>query len=31
MTAPGMVDMVIGFLLLDERDARTLAALRVTP
>jgi fluoroquinolone transport system permease protein len=23
--------MVIGFLLLDERDARTLAALRVTP
>jgi len=25
------VGMVIGFLLLDERDARTLAALRVTP
>ena len=31
MTAPGIVGMVIGFLLLDERDARTLAALRVTP
>ena len=31
MTAPGMVGMVIGFLLLDERDARTLMALRVTP
>jgi fluoroquinolone transport system permease protein len=31
MTAPGMVGMVVGFLLLDERDARTLAALRVTP
>jgi fluoroquinolone transport system permease protein len=31
MTAPGMVGMVIGFLLLDERDARTLAALRTTP
>jgi fluoroquinolone transport system permease protein len=31
MTAPGIVGMVIGFLLLDERDARTLMALRVTP
>jgi fluoroquinolone transport system permease protein len=31
MTAPGMVGMVIGFLLLDERDARTLTALRTTP
>ena len=31
MTAPGIAGMVIGFLLLDERDARTLAALRVTP
>jgi len=31
MTAPGIVGMVIGFLLLDERDARTLSALRVTP
>jgi hypothetical protein len=31
MTAPGLVGMVIGFLLLDERDARTLQALRVTP
>jgi len=31
MTAPGIVGMVIGFLLLDERDARTLVALRVTP
>jgi fluoroquinolone transport system permease protein len=31
MTAPGMVGMVIGFLFLDERDARTLTALRVTP
>jgi fluoroquinolone transport system permease protein len=31
MTAPGMVGMVIGFLLLDERDARTLSALRTTP
>jgi fluoroquinolone transport system permease protein len=31
MTAPGMVGMVVGFLLLDERDARTLAALRTTP
>jgi fluoroquinolone transport system permease protein len=31
MTAPGIVGMVIGFLLLDERDARTLDALRVTP
>lgn len=31
MTAPAIVGMVIGFLLLDERDARTLVALRVTP
>jgi len=31
MTAPGIVGMVIGFLFLDERDARTLTALRVTP
>jgi fluoroquinolone transport system permease protein len=31
MTAPGIVGMVIGFMLLDERDARTLDALRVTP
>ena len=31
MTAPGIVGMVVGFLLLDEQDARTLTALRVTP
>ena len=31
MTAPGIVGMVIGFLLLDQRDARTLSTLRVTP
>lgn len=31
MTAPGIVGMVIGFLLLDERDARTLMAIRITP
>jgi fluoroquinolone transport system permease protein len=31
MTAPGIVGMVIGFLFLDERDARTLTALRTTP
>lgn len=31
MTAPGIVGMVVGFMLLDERDARTLSALRVTP
>jgi fluoroquinolone transport system permease protein len=31
MTAPGIVGMVIGFLLLDERDSRTLLALRTTP
>jgi fluoroquinolone transport system permease protein len=31
MTAPGIVGLVVGFLLLDERDARTLTALRVTP
>lgn len=31
MTAPGLVGFVVGFLLLDERDAGTLRALRVTP
>jgi hypothetical protein len=31
MTAPGLIGFVIGFLLLDERDAGTLRALRVTP
>jgi len=31
MSAPGMVGFVIGFLLLDERDAGTLKALRVSP
>jgi fluoroquinolone transport system permease protein len=31
MTASGIVGMVVGFLLLDERDAHTLTALRVTP
>jgi fluoroquinolone transport system permease protein len=31
MTAAGIVGMVVGFLLLDERDARTLTAIRVTP
>ena len=31
MSAPGMIGFVIGFLLLDERDAGTLRALRVTP
>jgi hypothetical protein len=31
MTAPGMIGFVIGFLLLDERDAGTLKALRITP
>ncbi|MEO8257019.1 MAG: ABC transporter [Acidobacteriota bacterium] len=31
MTAPGIVGMVIGFLMLDERDTGTLSALRVTP
>jgi fluoroquinolone transport system permease protein len=31
MTAPGIVGMVMGFLLLDERDAKTLSALRVMP
>jgi hypothetical protein len=31
MTAPGIVGMIVGFLLLDERDSRTLVALRVTP
>jgi fluoroquinolone transport system permease protein len=31
ITAPVMCGMVIGFLMLDERDDRTLFALRVTP
>lgn len=31
MSAPGIIGFVIGFLLLDERDAGTLRALRVTP
>jgi fluoroquinolone transport system permease protein len=31
ITAPVMCGMVVGFLLLDERDDRTLLALRVTP
>jgi fluoroquinolone transport system permease protein len=31
ITAPVMCGMVIGFLLLDERDDRTLLALRATP
>lgn len=31
MTAPGIVGMIAGFLLLDERDDRTLTALLVTP
>jgi fluoroquinolone transport system permease protein len=31
ITAPVMCGMVIGFLLLDERDDRTMLALRVTP
>jgi fluoroquinolone transport system permease protein len=31
ITAPALCGMVIGFLLLDERDDRTLLALRVTP
>jgi fluoroquinolone transport system permease protein len=31
ITAPVMCGMVIGFLMLDERDDRTLLALRVTP
>lgn len=31
LTAPGIVGMVVGFLLLDERDSRTLLALRTTP
>jgi fluoroquinolone transport system permease protein len=29
--APALVGMVVGFLLLDQRDDRTLTALRVTP
>lgn len=31
LLAPTMVGMVVGFLLLDERDDRTLSALLVTP
>lgn len=31
MTAPGIVGLIVGFLLLDERNAGTLSALRVTP
>lgn len=31
MTPPGIVGLVTGFLLLDERDSKTLTALRVTP
>lgn len=31
LTAPGMIGMVVGFLLLDERDDRVLSALMVTP
>ena len=31
LMAPSMVGMVVGFLLLDERDDRTLTALTVTP
>ena len=31
MMAPGIVGMITGFMLLDERDSRTLTALRVTP
>jgi fluoroquinolone transport system permease protein len=31
VNSSGIVGMVIGFLLLDERDSRTLSALRVTP
>jgi len=31
MSAAGMAGIVIGFVLLDERDERTLTALRVTP
>lgn len=31
MTAPSIVGMVTGFLLLDERDARVMTALLVTP
>lgn len=31
MLAPTLIGMVIGFLLLDERDDRTLQALQVTP
>lgn len=31
ITTPMLTGMVIGFLLLDEKDARTLSALQVTP
>ncbi|MEP7272646.1 MAG: ABC transporter permease, partial [Acidobacteriota bacterium] len=31
LIAPALCGMVVGFLLLDERDDRTLLALRVTP
>lgn len=31
LMTPALTGMVIGFLLLDEKDARTLAALQVTP
>ncbi|MCC6742874.1 MAG: hypothetical protein IT175_03345 [Acidobacteria bacterium] len=31
MMPPGLVGMIVGFLLLDERDDRTLTALLVTP
>lgn len=31
MLAPALVGMVVGFLLLDQRDDRTLTALQVTP
>lgn len=31
LTTPVLVGMVVGFLLLDQRDDRTLLALRVTP
>lgn len=31
MTVPGLVGMVVGFLLLDERDENTFTALLVTP
>jgi fluoroquinolone transport system permease protein len=31
LTGPPIVGMIVGFLLLDQRDDRTLTALRVTP